>query len=95
MILILNLQSQKKKSPKTKCRKKKWEFNYVFQEMWVAKLSWVEAMVWCDRKLIMVRCKMCSEIEGREKNLVPKFDSVQKHAGRQKCKVARPICVVG
>jgi len=26
---------------------------------------------------------MCSEIEGREKLLVPKFDSVQKHAGRR------------
>lgn len=60
-----------------------------------AKLSWVEAMVWCDRKLIMVCCKMCSEIEGREKNLVPKFDSVQKHASRQKCKVACPRSVVG
>jgi hypothetical protein len=84
------LPRPKQKNPKTKCKKKKWELNSIFQEMWAAKLSWVEAMVWCDRKLIMVCCKMCSEIEGREKNLVPKFHSVQKHVGRQKCKVACP-----
>lgn len=63
--------------------------------MWATKLSGVEAMVWCDRKLIMACCKMCSEIEGREKLLLPKFHSVQKHVGTQKCKVACPRCVVG
>jgi hypothetical protein len=52
-------------------------------------------VVRCDGKLTMVCCKVCNEIEGQEKLLVPKFDSLQKHVNRHKCKVARPKCVVG
>jgi hypothetical protein len=29
----------------------------------------------------MVCCKICSEIDGREKLMVPKFDNLQKHVG--------------
>jgi hypothetical protein len=60
--------------------------------MWVAKLPWVEG---CDGKLIMVCCKVYGEIEGHEKILVPKFDSLQKHVGRCKCKVAWLGCAMG
>ncbi len=52
-------------------------------------------MVRCDGKLTMACCKVCSEIEGQKKLLAPKFDSLQKHAGRHKCKVTCPECVVG
>ncbi len=52
-------------------------------------------MVGCDGNLTMVCCKVCSEIERQEKLLGPKFDSLQKHASRQKCKVTSPECVVG
>lgn len=44
----------------------------------------------CDGKLNMVWCKISSEIDGGEKLLVPKFDSLYKHAKQQKCKVAHP-----
>ncbi len=44
--------------------------------MWATKLPWAEVMVGCDGKLIMVHCKVCSKIEGREKLLVPKFDNL-------------------
>jgi hypothetical protein len=44
---------------------------------------------------MIVQCKVCSEIKGKEKLLVLKFDSFQKHVGRQKCKVACIKCVVG
>jgi len=43
----------------------------------------------------MVCCKVCNEIEGQEKLLVLKFDSVRKHAGRHHCKGTCLECVVG
>jgi hypothetical protein len=49
-----------------------------FQEVWVAKFPWVEIVI---RKLNVVHCKIYSEIDGREKLLVPKFDNLQKHGG--------------
>jgi hypothetical protein len=63
--------------------------------MWVMKLPWVETMIWCDEKLIMVHCKMCNEIKSREKLLVPKFDNLQKQVYRRKCKVPHLRSVMG
>jgi hypothetical protein len=31
-----------------------------------------------------VRCKICTNVEGSEKLLVPKIDSLRKHAGKTK-----------
>ncbi len=62
--------------------------------MWATKLPRDEAMVGCDGKLTIVHGKVCNEIEGWEKLLVPKFDSLQKHVGKHKCKVAWHECVV-
>jgi hypothetical protein len=31
-----------------------------------------------------MRCKICNEVEKREKLLLPKFDGLQKHVGRLK-----------
>ncbi len=52
-------------------------------------------MVGCDGKLTTVRCKVYGKIEGHEKILVPKFDSLQKHASWHKYKVAWLGCVMG
>ncbi len=38
----------------------------------------------------MVRCKVCSIVEGREMLLVPKLDFLVKHFGLTKCTVAKP-----
>lgn len=35
----------------------------------------------------MVHCKIYTKLDGKEKLLVPKFDSLQKHACRWKCKI--------
>ncbi len=48
-----------------------------------------------DGKMKMVCCKVCSQIEGREKNLVPKFDSSMKHYGLCKCTKAECGVVIG
>jgi hypothetical protein len=55
--------------------------------MWATKLPRAEEVVERDRKLTMVHCKVCNKIEGQEKLLVPKFDSLQNHVGKHKCKV--------
>jgi hypothetical protein len=46
-------------------------------------------------KLNMVCCKICNEIDGREKLLALKFDNLEKHTRRQICKIACLIYVVG
>jgi len=42
----------------------------------------------------MVKCNICIDIEGKEKLLVPKLDSI-KHFGLRKCIKVWPIIVVG
>jgi hypothetical protein len=72
----LDFQTTIPKPTQKKCKKKEWELNWVFQEVWITKLPWVEAMVGCDGKLTMVHYKICSELDGREKLLVIKFDNL-------------------
>jgi hypothetical protein len=72
----LDLQVVILKLAQKQCRKKEWELNQIFQEVWVIKLAWVEAMVGCDGKLNMACYKICTEFDGREKLLVPKFDNL-------------------
>jgi len=91
----LDFQTTIPKPTQKNCKKMEWELNWVFQEVWITKLPWVEAMVGCDGKLNMVHYKLCSELDGREKLLVIKFDNLQKHASRRKCKVARPKLTMG
>ncbi len=43
----------------------------------------------------MVSYKACSKVEGRDKLLIPKFDSLIKHSSFKNCNVARPIIVIG
>jgi hypothetical protein len=37
-----------------------------------------------DGRISQVRCKVCSFVKRRKKLLVPKIDSLWKHAGRRK-----------
>ena len=65
-------------------RRKNYDSNRHFQDSWAAKLPWAEAVVGVDGSITQVRCKVCSDVEGREKLLVPKIDSLYKHAGRRR-----------
>ncbi len=41
-----------------------------------------------------MRCKVFSKIDGKDKMLAPKIDSLQKHVGRRKALVVDPrVCV--
>jgi hypothetical protein len=47
-------------------------------------MPWAESVFGRDGRITQVRCKVCYEVEGREKLLVPKIDSLWKHAGRRR-----------
>jgi hypothetical protein len=76
-------------------RRHVYESNRVFQDTWAARLPWAESMVTADGSVRQVRCKTCSEVEGRDKLLVPKIDSLWKHCGRRKATTNFGKVVVG
>ena len=47
-------------------------------------MPWAEVVIEANRQVIQVRCKICLEVEWREKLLVPKVDSLYKQAGRRR-----------
>jgi hypothetical protein len=42
----------------------------------------------------MVKCKVCFVVEGTNKLLVPKLDSLVKHFEAKKCIVAKPKVII-
>lgn len=40
-------------------------------------------------------CKICIDVEHKEKLLVQKLDGVHKHSGKRKCKRAKPRQIIG
>ncbi|KAG0611275.1 hypothetical protein M758_7G128500 [Ceratodon purpureus] len=84
-VVIGEVTAQEK--AESKKRKKNYDLRRHFQDSWAAKLPWAEAVVGCDGSITQVRCKICSNVEAREKLMVPKIDSLYKHAGRRKAMV--------
>jgi hypothetical protein len=85
------LNEPKKKKPK----KAKWEINIIYQDRWGIRFVWSELVCIADGKMRMVQCKIYSQIEGREKLLVLKLDSLIKHSSFRKCLVTRPRIIIG
>ncbi len=44
------------------------------------KLPWVEFVMGYNGKVAQVWCKVCTQIKGKEKLLIPKLNYVWKHA---------------
>ena len=44
-------------------RKKWYEFNCYFQDSWVAKLPWAEAVMGAEGRVSQLQCKVCSFVE--------------------------------
>jgi len=51
---------------------------------YVAKLPWAELFVGEDGTLHIIKCRVCTEVEGKNKIFVVKWDSLCKHVGCQK-----------
>jgi hypothetical protein len=57
----------------------------VFHNILNAKLPWAKLILGLNGKVHQVRCKICSKIEGIEKKLSLKLDSLWKHDCNSKC----------
>ncbi len=68
--------------------KKAYEMNMHFQDFWVIKLPWAKSILGSNGKVVQVWCEVCSLIDGKDKLLVVKLDSLWKHAGYRKALVA-------
>jgi hypothetical protein len=79
----------------TKKRKKAHEMNGHFQDTWVVKFPWIKFVLGSNGKVVQVQCKVCSLIDGKNKLLVIKLDSLWKHAGCCKALVAMLRVKVG
>jgi hypothetical protein len=78
-----------------KATKAEWELKRMFQDIWTKKLPWAEAVMGFNGKLSMVKCKVCSFVEKKDKLFIPKFDGLHKHVGRQKATFAKPNVKMG
>jgi hypothetical protein len=59
------------------------------------KFPWAKVVMGEGRIMHHVQCKICTNVEWREKLLIPKLDGFDKHSGRTKCKHAKPKLKVG
>jgi hypothetical protein len=50
-------------------------------------MPWAEAVIGASGQVTQVRCKICSEVEHREKLLVPKINNLYNHVGRRRALV--------
>jgi len=48
------------------------------------KMPWVEPIFNDVGLVCIVRCRVCTKIERKEKNLVVNWDSIKKHANKRK-----------
>jgi hypothetical protein len=55
-----------------------------FKVSWATKLPWAKLQMGVDGCVYFMKCKVCSEVEHKNKLLVPKWDSLQKHTTRRK-----------
>jgi hypothetical protein len=55
-----------------------------FQLEWQARLPWAEGVLSEDGKLHMVKCRTYTTVDGREKLLAPKLDTLLKYEGRRR-----------
>jgi len=69
-------------------KKMLYERTKKFQNVSTTKLPWVKFII-DDKGLIhQVMCKICTYVEGKEKLIVPKLNSLVEHASHRKCKIS-------
>ena len=78
-----------------RARRLGYEQNRQWQDIWAVRLPWAESVFGEDGKIRQVHYKICSDVEGKDKLLVSKLDSLYKHCGRHKAKTSFGKVVVG
>ncbi len=75
---------------KTQKKKRLYEGAKKFQDGWTTQLPWAENVIGDKGLVHQVWCKVCTNVERKEKLLAPKLDSLLKHVNCYKCKVSMP-----
>jgi hypothetical protein len=72
----------------SKLEVKKLNYNATrkFQDSWATKFPSVELCLGSHGNLHTIKCKICSEVDGKDKLLHAKWDSFCNHVGRKKAK---------
>jgi len=69
---------------------KKWKktfdinVNHKFQDVWALKMPWGKPIFNEIRLVISMKCHVCFKVENKDKLLVAKWDSIEKHEGKRK-----------
>jgi hypothetical protein len=71
-------------SPPKKPKKVVVHVNCKFQEIWIVKMSWAEPIYSEIGLIFAMRYCFCTIIERKEKKLVIKWESIEKHASKNK-----------
>jgi hypothetical protein len=58
--------------------------NHKFQDVWALTMRWVEPIFNEARLVTSMKCHVYSQIEKKDKVLVVKWDSIEKHARKKK-----------
>ncbi len=58
--------------------------NHKFQDVWALKMRWVEPIFNEVGLVTSLKCHVYSKIEKKDKVLVVKWDSIEKHASKRK-----------
>lgn len=61
-----------------------YDLTQKFQVEWVVKMPWVELQVDSNGCGKYVKCKICFQVDHKNKLLAPKWDFFQKHASHRK-----------
>jgi len=67
-------------------KRKEYETNKTFKDIWVAKLLWAIYNRFSG-KISQIKCIVCSQIGRRDKLVAPKLDGLYKHCGKKKIQV--------
>jgi hypothetical protein len=92
---VMNLNLAQENITLTNKRKKAYEMNTYFQDTWVMKFPWVKSILGSNGKVVQIRCKVCSLIDGKNNLMVAKLDSLWKHASGCEALVVMPGVKVG
>ncbi len=69
---------------KPRVKKRNYDTTRKFQDSWVAKLPWAKLCVKSNGNPHTIKCKICSEVKGKNKVLSTKWNSLAKHVGCKK-----------
>jgi hypothetical protein len=64
--------------------KRSYDKFQVFQNSWATKFPWVESVLGEDFQVLLMESMICSIVEGKDKFLSSKLNTLQKHVGRKK-----------